>query len=231
MRTLSVKFDPRSKLVTVLFASLLLMFRFDLTIELAFMTLLFLLFCLEGSWKRGLFYYLSCLFILWFSDWLLNYINQPFITFISFGFIVLRRFFPTIMAAGFAANKTKTSQWIATLKKWHFPFSIIVPLAVLFRFFPTFMQDFKHLHNAMKFRGIVHSYWDLIRHPFRTIEHLVVPLLMSTENISLDLSAASLTRGLGNPAPQSSIYPIKFAWYDYLLCLVIILLGIGGFTL
>ncbi|MGX6961647.1 energy-coupling factor transporter transmembrane component T family protein [Vagococcus xieshaowenii] len=231
MRTLSVKFDPRSKLVTVLFASLLLMFRFSLIIELAFMTLLFLLFILEGSWQRGLFYYLSCLSILWLSDWLLNYINHPFITFISFGVIVLRRFFPTIMAAGFAANKTKTSQWIATLKKWHFPFSIIVPLAVLFRFFPTFSQDIKHLVNAMRFRGIIHSFWDLIRHPFRTIEYLVVPLLMSTENISLDLSAASLTRGLGNPEKQTSIYAIRFAWYDYFLCFIIILLGIGGFIL
>lgn len=231
MRTLSVKFDPRSKLVTVLFASLLLMFRFDLKIELAFMTLLLLLFMLEGSWKRGLFYYLSGLVILWVSDWLLNYVDEPLITFISFGFIALRRFFPTIMAAGFAANKTKTSQWIATLKKWHFPLSIIVPLAVLFRFFPTFTQDVKHLHNAMRYRGIIHSYWDLIRHPFRTIEYIVVPLLMSTENISLDLSAASLTRGLGNPIPQTSIYPIKFAWYDYLLCFTIILLGIGGIIL
>ena len=231
MRILSVKFDPRSKLVSVLFASLLLMFRFSLTIEIAFMTLLFFLFILEGSWKRGLFYYTGFLVILGISDWLLNYVNQPFITFLSFGFIVLRRFFPTIMAAGFAANKTKTSQWIATLKKWRVPFSIIVPLAVLFRFFPTFLQDFKHLHNAMKFRGIVTSFFDLIRHPFKTIEYLVVPLLMSTENISLDLSAASLTRGLGNPTPPTSIYTIKFAWQDYLLCLVIILLGIGGFIL
>lgn len=231
MKISSMTFDPRSKLVAVLFASLLLMFHFPLIIEFSFVTLLLLLFILNKEMKKGFFLFFIYWVVYFISTWTLQYINHPILTVFSFVFLVLRRFSPTIMAASFAVSQTKNSQWIATLKKCHLPFSLIVPLSVLFRFFPTLIHDMKNIRNAMKFRGIAVHTWELFLHPFKTLEFIVVPILMSAENISLDLSASALTRGLGNDSPQSSIYEVKFRWYDYLLTLVIILLTIGGFLL
>lgn len=223
-----VTFDPRSKLCTILFASFLLMFPLSFHAEIIFVTLLFGLFILNGGFKKGLIFY--CIF--WFlvvGDYLLfPYIDNGFAAFIDFLFVGNRRMLPTIMAATFALNRTKISEWIAALKKCHLPFSVIIPLTVLFRFFPTLFQDFRSIRNAMKYRGIAVSTVDLFLHPLQTMEFIIVPILMSAENTSLDLSSAALVRGLANPTKHTSVYEIRLKIQDYLLITVLILGVVGG---
>lgn len=223
-----VTFDPRSKLCTILFASFLLMFPLPFKAEILFVTLLYGLFILNGSLKKGTIIY--CIFwLLVFGDYLLfPYIDNGFAAFFDFLFVGNRRMLPTIMAAAFAMNRTKISEWIAALKKCHVPFGLIIPLTVLFRFFPTLFQDFKSIRNAMKYRGIAVSTIDLLLHPFQTMEYIIVPILMSAENTSLDLSSAALVRGLGNPTSHTSIYKIHLKVQDYLLIGSLILSGIFG---
>ncbi|MEI5995336.1 energy-coupling factor transporter transmembrane component T [Candidatus Enterococcus mansonii] len=228
MEKVYVTFDPRSKLCTILFASFLLMFPLPFRAEILFVTLLYLLFILSGSAKKGtLFYGIFWLLIL--GDFILfPYVDHSFAAFFDFLFVGNRRMVPTIMAAAFAMNRTKISEWIAALKKCYVPFRLIIPLTVLFRFFPTLFQDFKSIRNAMKYRGIAVSTVDLFLHPFQTMEYIIVPMLMSAENTSLDLSSAALVRGLANPKAHTSIYEIRLKVQDYLLVSTLILCGVVG---
>ncbi len=223
-----VTFDPRSKLCTILFASFLLMFPLPFKAEVLFVTLLYFLFILNGSLKKGTIFY-GLFWLLVLGDYLLfPHIENGFAAFLDFLFVGNRRMLPTIMAAAFAMNRTKISEWIAALKKCHVPFGLIIPLTVLFRFFPTLFQDFKSIRNAMKYRGIAVSTVELCLHPFQTMEYIIVPILMSAENTSLDLSAAALVRGLGNPKAHTSVYEIRLKSQDYVLIGILILCGIVG---
>ncbi|MBM7687689.1 cobalt ABC transporter permease [Enterococcus ureilyticus] len=223
-----VTFDPRSKLCTILFASFLLMFPLPFKAEILFVSLLYSLFILNGSLKKGTIFY-SIFWLLVLGDYLLfPYIDNSFAAFFDFLFVGNRRMLPTIMAAAFAMNRTRISEWIAALKKCHIPFSLIIPLTVLFRFFPTLFQDFKSIRNAMKYRGIAVSTVDLFLHPFQTMEYIIVPILMSAENTSLDLSSAALVRGLANPTTHTSIYEIRLKIQDYVLIGILVLSGIIG---
>ncbi|MGM0217484.1 energy-coupling factor transporter transmembrane component T [Enterococcus sp. AZ126] len=228
MEKVYVTFDPRSKLCTILFASLLLMFPIPFQAEILFVTLMYILFILNGSLKKGTIFY-GIFWLLVLGDHLMfPFIDHSIVAFFDFLFVGNRRMLPTIMAAAFAMNRTKISEWIAALKKCHVPFGLIIPLTVLFRFFPILLQDFRSIRNAMKYRGIAISTVDLFIHPLQTMEYIIVPILMSAENTSLDLSSAALVRGLANPKAHTSVYEIRFNVQDYILIGSLILCGIVG---
>ncbi|MFD2305414.1 energy-coupling factor transporter transmembrane component T [Enterococcus termitis] len=223
-----VRFDPRSKLCTIFFASFLLMFPLPFNAEILFVSLLYALFILNGAIKKGtIFYVVFWLFILG-DHWLFPYIDNGIAAFFDFLLVGNRRLLPTIMAATFAMNQTKISEWIAALKKCHIPFGLIVPLTVLVRFFPTLFHDFKSIRNAMKYRGIAVTTLDLFIHPFQTMEYIIVPILMTAENTSIDLSSAALVRGLANPTLHTSVYDIRLNVQDYILIVLLIVGGIFG---
>ncbi|SER91233.1 energy-coupling factor transport system permease protein [Isobaculum melis] len=223
-----IKFDPRSKLCTILFASVLLMLHLSFPLEIFFVTLLFFLFLLNGDLKKGLIYYIIFWLLVLGDYFILPYVQNTWLSLLSFLFVGNRRLLPTIMAASFGMSHTKISEWIAALKKMGLPFAIIIPLTVLFRFFPTVIQDFKSIRSAMKYRGIAVTTLDLLIHPLQTMEYIIIPILMSAENTSLDLSAAALVRGIANPGKHTSVYEIKLRVQDYLLISVLIFALIGG---
>lgn len=223
MKEKYIRFDPRSKLATILFASFLLMFRVNPLTEAIFIVLMFILLTLNGGFKKGfvimLFYFLMTSLEYLFIDEITGAVSA----FLSFFLVANRLIIPPVMGATFAVNNTKMSEWIAAMKKMKVPSVILVPFSVVCRFFPVLLQDFKEIRLAMKFRGIGINSWDLVRHPILTLEYIVVPILVSVENTSVDLSAAALVRGLGSETKHTSVYEVKFNLQDYLLFVVLII--------
>ncbi|EOT30026.1 energy-coupling factor transporter transmembrane component T [Enterococcus saccharolyticus] len=222
-----LRFDPRTKLCVILFASFSLMVPLSFFYECLFMTVLFVLFLLIGEWKKGIGYYSVFWLLAGLDYWTYPQGDHVIFGLLSFVLIGSRRLLPTVMSASFAMSGTKISEWIAALQKLRVPFSLIVPLTVLFRFFPTLLQDFKNIRKALRFRGIAMSYWDMLLHPLTTMEYIIIPILMSADNTAIDLSATAMVRGLGNSKKHTSIYPLRFQWQDYVL-MGILVLCIGG---
>ena len=94
---------------------------------------------------------------------------------------------------------------------------IIIPLSVMFRFFPTVMDEAASINAAMKMRGIHIGG----RNAGKMLEYRLVPLMTCCVKIGEELSAAALTRGLGGEVRRTNICKIGFHVQDY------ILLGIG----
>lgn len=222
MKLKPIKFDPRSKLATVMCASFLLMLRVDPIVEGLFVLMMFLLLTLNGGFKKGFLLSLLYAVIFCLEKYLFKEITGPLTALFSFFLAANRLLIPPIMGATFAANN-KVSEWIAAMKKMKVPTFIVVPFSVVCRFFPVLIQDFKEIRRAMKFRGIGINSMDLVKHPLLTLEYIIVPILVSVENTSVELSAASLVRGLGSSNSHTSIYEIKFKLQDYLLILLLIL--------
>lgn len=223
MKLKAIKFDPRSKLATVMFASFLLMLRVDPIVEALFVLIMFFLLTLNGGFKKGFLLSLLYSVIFCLERFLFKEITGPLTALFSFFLAANRLLILPIMGATFAANNNKMSEWIAAMKKMKVPTFIVVPFSVVCRFFPVLIQDFKEIRRAMKFRGIGINSMDLVKHPLLTLEYIIVPILVSVENTSVELSAASLVRGLGSFNSHTSIYEIKFKLQDYLLILLLIL--------
>lgn len=223
MKLKAIKFDPRSKLATVMCASFLLMLRVDPIVEALFVLMMFFLLTLNGGFKKGFLLSLLYSVIFCLERFLFKEITGPLTALFSFFLAANRLLIPPIMGATFSANNNKMSEWIAAMKKMKVPTFIVVPFSVVCRFFPVLIQDFKEIRRAMKFRGIGINSMDLVKHPLLTLEYIIVPILVSVENTSVELSAASLVRGLGSSNSHTSIYEIKFKLQDYLLILLLIL--------
>ena len=88
-------------------------------------------------------------------------------------------------------ESTTVSEFVAAMERVHIPQKIVIPLSVVFRFFPTIREEYAAIGDAMKMRGI-----STLRSPIKMLEYRVVPLMISIANIGEELSAAALTRGL-----------------------------------
>lgn len=52
---------------------------------------------------------------------------------------------------GYITVRTTTvSEFVASMKKLHLPEQIIIPMSVIFRFFPTVVEEYNAIGDAMK---------------------------------------------------------------------------------
>lgn len=131
---------------------------------------------------------------------------------------IMTRFAPGIMTGAYLISSTSVSEFIGAMEQMHITEKIIIPLSVIFRFFPTIGEEYQAIRDAMKMRNIRFGG----RNPFLMIEYRLIPLMVSVVKISDELSAAALTRGLGAPVRRTNVCEIGFHVQDIIaivLCL------------
>lgn len=144
---------------------------------------------------------------------------------------IFSQFMPGLMMGYFAVSTTTVSEFIAAMEKLHMPRQLTISLSVMFRFFPTVAEEASSISDAMAMRGISLGG----KHPGRMLEYRLVPLMTCSVKIGEELSAASLTRGLGAPIKRTNLCRIHLGIIDVLviiLCMIILLnwmmVSIGG---
>ena len=126
-------------------------------------------------------------------------------------------FFPIVFAAHILVSSTSTGEFIAAFDKMKFPTAFTVTFSVMMRFIPTVKEELNAIRQAMSYRGISINLKSIICHPVLLIEHVLVPLLISSANVMDELAAASMCRGLDVDVDRTSIYTVKFRLQDFLL--------------
>ena len=132
---------------------------------------------------------------------------------------VLARFLPSIMMGTYLITTTMVSEFTAAMLRMHLSEKIIIPLSVMFRFFPTVMDEAASISAAMRMRDIRLGG----RNAAKMLEYRMIPLMTCCVKIGEELSAAALTRGLGGEVRRTNICKIGFRLQDCLvlaLCLV-----------
>ena len=123
-------------------------------------------------------------------------------------------------------SSTSVSEFIGAMERMHITEKIVIPMSVIFRFFPTISEEYQAIRDAMKMRGIRSGG----RHPLLMVEYRLVPLMVSVVKIGDELSAAALTRGLGAPVRRTNVCQIGFHFQDVvaalfcILCFIVFLL-------
>ena len=107
-------------------------------------------------------------------------------------------------------------EFIAAMHRMHIPQQITIPISVMFRFFPTVLEEFASINTAMKMRDIRIGG----KNAGKIIEYRLVPLMVCSVNIGGELSAAALTRGLGTKVRRTNICKIGFHVQDIAVLLI-----------
>lgn len=136
---------------------------------------------------------------------------------------VMRKFIPYFMVGSVILETTTAGMFLASMERWHIPKVFSIPFAVILRFFPSVKEEWSNITAAMKLRGIGLGVGNVLTHPIKTIEYILVPLLSSSIKIGDELSAASVARGLGMERQRTSIYNVKLCIWDYLLLVMAVI--------
>lgn len=130
------------------------------------------------------------------------------------------RFLPGLMMSYYMLGTTRISEFLTAMERIHVSQKITIPLAVLFRFFPTILEESRAISSAMRMRRI--GIKNAFRDPTAMLEYRMVPLMMSIVKIGDELSAAALTRGLGSVEKRTNICRIGFHIWDAIAIIMVL---------
>ena len=211
-----ITLDPRTKILLLLLGNVL-MFSYGDVIYLHILTVLaILLTALLGKVKAAL--QMATFFVVMYS---MTYIMKfaPEQINLIWGMLVLPIiiFTPLYALALLLFTTTQISEIITALQKLKCPSFIIIPLIVMFRFFPTLRLELHSIRDAMKLKGIK-------KNPVKLLEYVYAPLLFNCIKISDELNISGATRGLGLYKTSTQTAKIKFGILDAVSTIIVILL-------
>jgi energy-coupling factor transport system permease protein len=129
---------------------------------------------------------------------------------------IMIRIVPGILTGVYVLSTTTVSEFTAAMLKMHISEKIIIPLSVMFRFFPTIVDEFSSINAAMRMRGISFGGGNA----GNMLEYRLVPLMTCSIKIGEELSAAALTRGLGGDVQRTNVCRIGFHFVDIVVMVI-----------
>jgi len=237
-KTNGLLFDPRTKILLLVELDILLFLGRSLAYETSVFLFCVLILFVGGQRKTALKCVGIFLFFVLTEQLIQPYLTNSFASFVHFIVVVVRKVLPAFMLAKWLVATTEVSAFVAAMWKCRFPQNAIVTTSVIFRCFPTLSEEWGAIKTAMKMRGIEFNLRSMVTKPSETVVRILVPLFISALNISDELAAAALCRGLDNPGTHTCMTLIHFRWYDIAFLLlvtaalaVICVLNIKGYSL
>lgn len=215
-----VVLDPRTKLYMLLPFNVIMFSSATESMAVILKTLLaalaFLILLNAGKTKVA-WIYLALYVLSSHCEWFLGYFSGMSVVgfLVRFFTVIFTRMMPGLMVAYAILSTTKVSAFVAAMERLHLSQKIVVPFAVMFRFFPTIAEEYRSIQDAMRLRGI-----GLRCGPVAMLEYRLVPLIVSVVKIGDELSAAAVTRGLGGDIPRTHYCRIGFGIWDGILFIV-----------
>lgn len=221
-----IDFDPRVKFFLLIVTNLVMINVQNSGVKLYVKFILFgIIFLLLLFAKRRKIAFISLfVFMIGWALELYGVLNQihglvGFIAAIIDAMII--RMYPCFLAGYYIISTTVVSKFVEGFRKLKFPEQINLPLAVVFRFIPTTLEERNLILRAMKIRNIK------LRKgipPLKLLEYKYIPLMMSILKIGDELTISALTKGLSIEHKRSCIYNFSLKLQDYLLLVILIML-------
>lgn len=96
------------------------------------------------------------------------------------------------------ALSTSPQEILINLKSVKLPRFLYLPVLIMLRFVPTFINDLKQVNESLKIRGMKISIVSMFTHPILTMRCSVFPLIFRAFRSSDDLAIASELKGVGH---------------------------------
>ncbi len=206
--------DPRTKLFLILLCVLSAMFAPDLYFQFALVSLISLLAVCSGKRRyalRGIAAYaLICVFTVWCMGVMSGTWRTMFVAFLG----LVHKVYACGMLAGLVISTTKVGEFLSAMARLRVPKKLTIPLAVMLRYLPTIREDWHYIKDAMRLRDVSPSIGGFLKAPAMTVSCIYVPLLTAASKAADELSIASVTRGIENPKPRTSLVKIQMRAAD-----------------
>lgn len=149
--------------------------------------------------------------------------HLPFLMQMTFSLLyVFRMFYLPFAGAAFFMKTSDVGSIISSMDYLKIPGAVSIPIAVIVRFFPSFMEERRHIKMAMKIRGIQ------TKNPVKYLEYVAVPLLIISSNIADDIAKSAETKCIANPIVKTRYIQIGIKPVDFIYALTIMALVAGG---
>ena len=218
----SFNINPISKLLVVFLTGLTVVHSLNICFELGIFCLIGILFYLNG-YKKTLFKWIILCVVLYSlpNFMILSTLNPILKMFLSIP-IVFRMFLLPFMAASLMIKTSDVGTIISSMDKLKISKNLSIPVAVMFRFFPSFKEEKKNIKMAMRVRGIN------FKNPIKYLEYVSVPLLIISSNIADDIAKAAETKAIENPIAKTRYIRVKIQLIDFVYVLAVAGLIVGG---
>lgn len=206
--------DPRTKLLLLITVSTFVLGGLGgdkLSFIVPFLGLITLILFLTAGKIRAAILYLAVYLIAYLASLLLLPRLSGILYFLMLGSTgIFSRVMPGVAMGAYVVSTTTVSEFTAAMQRMHISEKLIIPLSVMFRFFPTVGEEFGSINAAMRMRGISLGGG----RAGKMLEYRLVPLLTCSAKVGEELSAAALTRGLGGEVRRTNICRIGFKVQD-----------------
>ena len=215
-----LKLDPRTKLFLMLIINMSAFSGSQLYIMVIIAMIPLVLLIFSGKLKASFYYFIGYIAAALSQELLVPITHGAANIIVVMLSGLIYRMMPGAVMGYYLVVTTKVSEFIASMERMNISKKIVIPLSVMFRFFPTIGEEAMAIDDAMKMRGIFFGSKKFFENPGSMIEYRIIPLLMTTVKIGDELSAASLTRGLGSPEKRTNICKIGFGIMDFILIII-----------
>lgn len=228
---MKIRLDPRAKLYLLVLSNLTLFFHISLTAEIILVAFLLSLYFLAGKYKSGLRMVVLYSVMVSIDLFVIPAASGLLLNIVSLISVGIRMMLPCVISGAYAFSTTSVGEMVCGLRKLKIPEFIIIPSVTVIRFFPMIAEDYRQIRSAMAFRGIAYRNGAMLKHPIQSLEHVLMPLLMNSNNVAQDLSVAAMTKGISLKGTHTSMTELRmtfFDWFYMLICTVPFILYFGG---
>lgn len=141
---------------------------------------------------------------------------------------LVHKVYPCGLLSGIILSTTKVGEFLSAMNRSHISRKIVIPLAVMLRYIPTIREDWRFIKDAMRMRDVSPSLKSFLTRPGMTVECIYVPLMMAASKTSDELTVASVTRGIENPKPRTSLVQIGFGAADIIVAICFLAMFLAG---
>ena len=217
-----IKLDPRTKILIFIVSGIMTLNACNDFVVMVYSIAICTIFVLFGKYMTALKASLLLGAVLYLRSVLDNSAGaSPVVLMVIYALSTIFMFgFPMIMSLILLVQTTRISHFLSAFQAMHIPVKVTAPLAVFFRFLPTVADEWNGIRKAMAFRGIHLSFAQVIRHPGKTVEYILVPLLFSSVNVMEELAAAAMARGMDIDIRRNSYEEVRLRLPDYIVIAV-----------
>ena len=179
-------------------------------------------YALNGFVKQGLKTFLTY-FILININYIFNLKSNNYVLNMFFTLIVIVKFFfLPFMAGKFLIRTSDVGSILTSMDKIKIPKVVSIPIAVMFRFFPSFKEERRNIKLAMRIRGVTP------KNPLKYLEYVAIPVITISLNIADDISKSAETKCIAMPCQKVRYNEVKPGLADIVFLSIIVLIEIGG---
>lgn len=179
-------------------------------------------YALNGFIKQGLKTFLTY-FILININYIFNLKSNNYVLNMFFTLIVIVKFFfLPFMAGKFLIRTSDVGSILTSMDKIKIPKVVSIPIAVMFRFFPSFKEERRNIKLAMRIRGVTP------KNPLKYLEYVAIPVITISLNIADDISKSAETKCIAMPCQKVRYNEVKPGLADIVFLSIIVLIEIGG---